>query len=89
MLSSIYIAAAMRSTSWRGGENEPGSDGANLPPRLERSKSSHGNMLGRDGQPDGPNPGRRYGGHGSWDDDNLPEWYVYSAHNIYFNLVQL
>lgn len=67
----------MRSTSWRGGENEPGpnSDPANMPPRLERSKSSHGNMLNRDGQMDGPNPNRRYGG-ASWDDDNLPEWYA-------------
>lgn len=68
----------MRSTSWRGGENEPGanSDAANMPPRLERSKSSHGNM-NRDGQVDGQHPYRKYGGLGGnvpWDDDNLPEW---------------
>lgn len=76
LLSPNYVVAAMRSTSWRGGENEPGpnSDVANMPPRLERSKSSHGNMLGRDGQMDGPNPNRRFGGHAAWDDDNLPEW---------------
>lgn len=73
------FSTAVRSTSWRGGENEQtgayNADGSGGPPRLERSKSTQGNLAGREHPDSGPN--RRLVGmnaNASWDEDNLPEW---------------
>lgn len=78
------MPTAVRSTSWRGGENDPNSGGGAFnadssgPPRLERSKSTQGNLPSRDHPPDSAHPGlsRRFGlnANVSWDEDNLPEW---------------
>lgn len=73
---------AVRSTSWRGGENEQGGGAFNAdgtgggPPRLERSKSTQGSLPNREGD-SALGPKRRLiGANASWDEDNLPEWYV-------------
>lgn len=74
---------AVRSTSWRGGENEQGGGpfnadgtGGGGPPRLERSKSTQGSLPNREGD-SALGPKRRLiGANASWDEDNLPEWYV-------------
>ncbi|XP_031629871.1 GIGYF family protein CG11148 isoform X2 [Contarinia nasturtii] len=78
-------SSTVRSTSWRGGENDPGSSAGGFssdssgPPRLERSKSTQGSLQSREHPPDSSNhPGsginRRFGLNASWDEDNLPEW---------------
>lgn len=77
-----FQKAAIRSTSWRGGEGDPNAGGSafadpsGAPPRLERSKSTQSS---REHPPDSiANSGlRRFAGlnsNVSWDEDNLPEW---------------
>lgn len=79
----IPLLLAVRSTSWRGAESESSANsdtGGAPPPRLERSKSTQGNMSNREHQLDGvsSNLNRKFAAlnaNASWDDDNLPEWY--------------
>lgn len=76
---AFFSSTAVRSTSWRGGENESGGafNAEGGPPRLERSKSTQGSLPGRDHPSDSaihPGLSRRFGANMSWDEDNLPEW---------------
>lgn len=70
----------MRSTSWRGGEGEPNSSGGGFgvdsggPPRLERSKSTQGNLANREYPADSVHPGvHRRLANAPWDEE-IPEW---------------
>lgn len=96
VLRVVLCVIAVRSTSWRGGENEGGTAFPNemsgpSPVRLERSKSSNAglglNNRDPDSLPTATNLYRRFGpgsNNNSWDEDNLPEWYVSSLDFFYF-----